>query len=412
MTTPQVLIAGAGVAGLETLLALDALAGDRVGVTILAPEAKFVNRPMSVDEPFKPKRVRGLKLAEVAAEFGARWHRGTLDRVDNERRVAVTAAGDHLSYDMLVLAPGARAEWQGDSRSHCDGHDGEANRLLLKQLLEGRISKVAYVKSPGPSWPLPLYDLALKTAAECAAHNRSGIELTVVTPEEEPLGIFGHTVSDAIRRMITDSGVTLYTSSYAVMNHQGGLDITPGERSLDVDRIVTEPRLSGPLVHGVPFDYDRFIRTDPHGRVPDLDGVFAAGDATAFPIKHGGLAAEQADAVAEAIAASVGADVDPQPFRPVLRGVLLTGGPARYLRADISGEAGDDSTISARALWWPPNKIAARYLAPYLSRQTGDAADEHLPADADALHLEVDLQELVDRPPVGWDRARLGAADG
>jgi sulfide:quinone oxidoreductase len=103
--------------------------------------------------------------------------------------------------------------------------------------------------------------------------------------------------------------------------------------------------------------------------------VFAAGDATAFPIKQGGLAAQQADAVAEAIAGSVGVDLDPQPFRPILRGVLLTGATARYLRADISGCAGDDSTVSSEPLWWPPNKLCARYLAPYLSRQTGEAAD-------------------------------------
>jgi sulfide:quinone oxidoreductase len=119
-------------------------------------------------------------------------------------------------------------------------------------------------------------------------------------------------------------------------------------------------------------------------------------------VKHGGLAAEQADSVAEAIAASVGAGLEPQPFRPVLRGVLLTGGPPRFLRADISGKAGDDSTISAQALWWPPNKIAARYLAPYLSRQTGDAADERLPEGADTIPIEADLQELVDRPEAGW----------
>jgi sulfide:quinone oxidoreductase len=386
------------------LLALHALARDRVDVTILAPEAKFTNRPMSVDEPFKPKRVRALKLAEVAAEFGATWHRGTLDRVDHDRRVALTAAGDEIPYDNLVLALGARPEWESAGEWYCDGHSGEANRLLLHQLREGHISKVAYVKPPGPSWPLPLYDLALKTAADCAAHGRAGIELSLVTPEEEPLAMFGHHVSDAIRGLLEESGVALYAGSYGVMNHEGQLDISPGQRSLKVDRIVTEPRLSGPIVRGIPFDYDRFIRTDAHGRVADIEGVFAAGDATAFPVKHGGLAAEQADAVAEAIAASVGAEVEPQPFRPVLRGVLLTGGPARYLRADISGAAGDDSTISGQALWWPPNKIAARYLAPYLSRQTGDAADVHLPADADAIHVEVDLQELVDRPLAGWAR--------
>jgi sulfide:quinone oxidoreductase len=101
--------------------------------------------------------------------------------------------------------------------------------------------------------------------------------------------------------------------------------------------------------------------------------VFAAGDATVFPIKQGGLAAQQADVVAEVIASSVDPDIRPQPFRPVLRGALRTGGVVRYLRADISGGAGDDSTISTEPLWWPPNQLCGLYLAPYLSRQVDDA---------------------------------------
>ena len=73
---PRVLIAGGGVAGLETLLALRALAGDRVDITIVAPELRFINRSMAVDQPFKPQRMRGVRLQDTAAEFGARWHRG------------------------------------------------------------------------------------------------------------------------------------------------------------------------------------------------------------------------------------------------------------------------------------------------------------------------------------------------
>ena len=151
--------------------------------------------------------------------------------------------------------------------------------------------------------------------------------------------------------------MTLHTGSYGVPNPPGRLDVTPGDRSVAVDRIVTVPRLVGPSLRGIPSGRDGFIHTDAHGRVPGLDDVFAAGDATAFPVKQGGLAAQQADAVAEAIAASAGVDIDPQPFRPILRGTLLTGGPARYLRADISGAAGDDSIVSGEALWWPPNKL-------------------------------------------------------
>jgi sulfide:quinone oxidoreductase len=188
--------------------------------------------------------------------------------------------------------------------------------------------------------------------------------------------------------------VMLHTSSYAVPSRPGWLDISPGSRGMRVDRVVTEPRLIGPRPRGVPCGEHGFIDTDAHGRVAGLDGVFAAGDATAFPIKQGGLAAQQADAVAEAIAASVGAEVEPQPFRPILRGILLTGGPARYLRADISGGAGDDSTISGDALWWPPDKVSGRYLAPYLSSQVGDAADV-MPQDEHAIPIETVLDPMT-----------------
>jgi sulfide:quinone oxidoreductase len=390
MKRPHVLIAGAGVAGLETLLALRALAGDGVDITILAPELTFVNRSMAVDQPFKPQRVRGLRLQHAAAELDARWHHGALDRVGHEHHRVVTEDGEELAYDKLVLAVGAHPEREWTSQgvlTYHDGRDGPSYRLMLRQLREGRINKLAFVKPSGASWPLPLYDLALMTAAKCAQHDLTEVELSLITPEEEPLGIFGHPASAAVRRLLDESGVTLHPSSYGLPSRPGWLDIAPRARRLPVDCIVTQPRLVGPRLRGIPAGRDGFIHTDAHGRLPGLEGVFAAGDATTFPIKQGGLAAQQADAVAETIAASLGVEIDPQPFRPILRGLLLTGGPARYLRADISGEAGDDSTISSATLWWPPDKIAGRYLAPYLSSQVGDAADV-MPQAVDAISVE------------------------
>jgi sulfide:quinone oxidoreductase len=391
---PRVIIAGGGVAGLETLLALRALAADRVTVMIVAPELRFVNRSMSADQPFRPKRSRGLRLQDTVAELGACWHRGRIDRVETWRKRAVTTDGDELYYDMLVLALGARPEREWTSAAvltYHGGRDGPDYRALLHQLVEGQIRKVAFVKPPGASWPLPLYDLALMTAARCAAAKRDDVELSLITPEAEPLAIFGKAASAATRALLKNGGVALHTGSYGTPAGQERLTIMPGERSMQVDRVVTEPRLVGPRLRGIPSEHDGFIRTDAFGRLANLDGVFAAGDATMFPIKQGGLAAQQADAVAELIAAFVGTEVDPQPFRPVLRGVLLTGGAARYLRADISGAAGDDSTISEQALWWPPDKLCGRYLAPYLSSQVGEAADV-MPADEHALPVEARLK--------------------
>jgi sulfide:quinone oxidoreductase len=407
--TARVVIAGAGVAGLETMLALRALAGDRIDITVVAPGLKFLNRSMSVNAPFEAPRGRGIRLESILAEFDARWVRDVLDRVDHQQRVAITRGGERLSYDVLVLALGAHPkQWASGSLFYRDGtHSlsyyggGESPdfRLLVQRLHEGRIGKLAFVKPAGPSWPLPLYDLALMTAAACAAEGRSDVELDLITPEERPLGIFGRRASVAIRGLLEESGIRLHTASYAEPGRPGWLEITPGGRRMKVDRVITEPRLAGPGLRGVPCDHDGFIPTDAHGYVPERDGVFAAGDATSFPVKQGGLAAQQADAVAEAIAAVIGVDIDPQPFRPVLRGVLLTGRSPRYLRSEIAGGAGDDSTISEEALWWPPNKLAGRYLAPYLSGQTGEASDV-MPKDLDgvAIETEVDSAVLSDLP--------------
>src|SRR5512145_2544410 len=100
----RVVIAGAGVAGLETLLALRALAGDRVDITLVTPELRFVNRSTAVDQPFGTQRPRGIRMERVAAEQDAGWHCGALDRVEHQRRVVVTKDGDELPYDRLVLA--------------------------------------------------------------------------------------------------------------------------------------------------------------------------------------------------------------------------------------------------------------------------------------------------------------------
>ena len=399
---PHVVVAGAGVAGLETVLALRALAENRVDITLLAPEIKFVNLSMAVDQPFKPQRVRGLDLRDAAAALGADWHRGAVDRVKHERQLVVTKNGDEIHFDKLVLALGAHPEREWDSEgvlTYHDGRDGPQYRLLLHELRDGRINQLAFVKPAGPSWPLPLYDLVLMTAADCAAHDRSDAELSLITPEQGPLWIFGNTASAAVRSLLEERGVAVHTRSYAKPSSPGWLDISPGDRHMAVDNIVTQPRLVGPLLRGIPSGHGGFIHTDAHGRVSGLDGVYAAGDATTFPIKQGGLAAQQADAVAEAIAASVGADIDPQPFRPVLRGLLLTGRSPRYLRADISGGAGDDSNVSDEALWWPPDKISGRYLAPYLSSQVGNAADVmHQYAHAISVENELDPAALADLP--------------
>lgn len=164
------------------------------------------------------------------------------------------------------------------------------------------------------------------------------------------------------------------------------------------DTVLSLPRLSGRRIGGLPADEQGFLPTDAHGRVMGADHVLAAGDITTFPVKQGGLATQQADAAAATIAHELGAAVEPQPFVPVLRGLLMTGGAPLYLRAELdrSGERRESGTrsrrlrgeTSSRALWWPPGKIAGRYLAPYLSTARPVALGEAPLADRTAAHAD------------------------
>jgi CBS domain-containing protein len=152
------------------------------------------------------------------------------------------------------------------------------------------------------------------------------------------------------------------------------------------------PRLRGPRIDGLPQTVEGFIPVDAHGQVHGLADVFAAGDIASFPVKQGGIAAQQADAAAELIAANAGADLTPQPFRPVLRGLLLTGRRPRYLRHELTGGAGDVSAASPEPLWWPPAKIVGRYLAPFLGALAGVESPPEAPSTPGAVPVEVELE--------------------
>jgi sulfide:quinone oxidoreductase len=143
----------------------------------------------------------------------------------------------------------------------------------------------------------------------------------------------------------------------------GLVDLRPGGEQLGLDRVVTLPTLAGPAIPGLPHDADGFLPVDRHGRVAGAPEVYAAGDVTNHRVKQGGLASQQADAAAEAIAARAGAAIDPQPYTGMLHGVLLTEHDATFLGQNTTEDRPDDSP------WWPPTKIAGRELALHVGGQ-------------------------------------------
>jgi sulfide:quinone oxidoreductase len=388
---PRVIICGGGVAAVETLLALRAHFKVALEVHLVAPNRELVYQPLAVAAPFDLAETHLEELAEIASDQRVKLHVDTLTLVDPEDRHVRLESGTVLPYDALVVAVGARRrDWLEGALHFAGSADVGEFRSLLKRLESGSDRRVSFVSPAGISWTLPVYELALLTASHIADRGIIGVELSVITPEADPLSVFGPTASRMLRSLLADRGIALKTGTYAEKIQDGQLHLHP-RGTLAVDQVVTLPQLEGPAVPGLPSDTAGFIPVDEHSRIAGLEDVYAAGDGTNFPVKQGGITTQQADAAAEAIAAQLGFPITPAPIRPMLRGLLLTGVAPVYLRAEIAGTSASVFETAANPLWWPPSKIAGRYLAPYLSGHSALTRDE----------------TLTDRPASARDPARV-----
>jgi sulfide:quinone oxidoreductase len=386
----NVLIAGAGVAGLEAALALRALAEDRVSVELVSPDPDFVYRPLAVLAPFGAGETQRFPLRRLAEEAGADLTEGAVNAVHPHRNTVEISAGSERSYGLLLLALGARPvpAIPGAITFRGPG-DEEAFAQVLRDARAGQLRRLVFTLPAGISWPLPLYELALLTAVHLADAG-ANVELELVTPELRPLQLFGTAASDAARELLERHRIGLRTDTVPLAVEEGVLQLV-GTGNVEADRVVALPRIEGPRLPGVPYDSNGFVPIDEHGRVRDVEDVFAAGDLTNFPIKQGGLAAQQADAAAEAIAAAVGVEITPAPFTPVLRGLLLTGLTPRFMRTEVGSH---ESELDTEPLWWPPGKIVGRHLAPFLASHLNVA---QTPPRTETIEVNVE----VDRGPAG-----------
>jgi sulfide:quinone oxidoreductase len=285
--------------------------------------------------------------------------------VDGPARRVSCADGRDVAFETLILAPGARAHAAfPDAITFGFEGSGQAIRNMLAALRSGDASSVAFVAPSATGWLLPLYELALMTARELARSNVDGVELRLLTPEDGPLALFGDRLSEGVGRLLEAAGIDSLHASFAKLDDGGLMYGAIGQPSTDY--VVTLPLLRGPGLAGVPAtEAHGFIPVNEYGQVTGLEDVYAAGDAIDFPVKQGGLAAQQADSVAEHVAARYGADVEPAPLRPTLRGMLFSGGEPLYMRSNVPG-ADPDVPGAWYPLWWPPTKVAGRYLGPYL----------------------------------------------
>ena len=379
----RVVIAGGGVAALEGALALREFAGPRAEITLVAPNPTFRFRALSVVAPLDGPSGPSAALAQIAHEIDARWVAERVAWIDPRRSQLHTEGGETLGYDALLIAVGARSHPAFRSAITLDDARLAAQwRELETAMQQGDVRSVAFVAPSAIGWPLPLYELALLCSRRA---EQLGVDLsvTLATPEEAPLALFGDAVSAGVGRRLQERGILVLTGARSAVPEPGVLAVHPRARRLRVDRILALPQLFGPSLRGLGGRAPGgFIAVDAFGRVKGVPGVFAAGDAIDFPVKHGGLAAVQAETAARMIAAGAGAAVIPRRFSPEIRAVLADGQQSLYLSARITGARGARSEIGDAPSWRPAAKVAAPRLTARMRGSGGAVAGPPAPTAA------------------------------
>jgi sulfide:quinone oxidoreductase len=355
----DIVIAGGGVAGLEALLGLRAMARDRARLTLIAPEPDFSYRPLAVAEPFALGHAHRVPLTRFTEDAGAELVIDAMVGADDAARQVRLRDGGSRSFEALLVATGGRAVAGVEgATTWWPGGDSDTYGGLLRDIDEGYAKRIAIVVPPGAVWPLPAYELALMTAGEAREMGQDDVKVTIVTPEHEPLSLFGEPAARALADELRWAGIDVITGVVA-RGGGDGVRLEPGGDRLDVQRLFAVPRLLGPALEGLAADEEGFVVTGDDGRVEGAERIWAAGDGIASPVKFGGLATHQARVAAAQIARLAGAEDVPDPGEPVLHGRLLTGRRSRRLRG--RGDA------QGAPLWWPHGKVAGEYLPRWLA---------------------------------------------
>jgi sulfide:quinone oxidoreductase len=366
----RVVIAGGGFAAVEALLAIRDVVGPHADVTLVSPRPTLDFRPAATIESFADVEPLRYELRAIAEDVGAHFRQDALAAVAGEARQVRLQSFRHLSYDALVLAVGTqpRAGVPG-ALTFRDQRDVPQLRRIVGELEEGAIRRLVFAAPSGVSWPLPLYELAL-LAAERAEASGVDAEVAVVTPEHAPLDALGGEASAVVGDLLADRGVRFVGRTVpAAVRREGRLDLH-FSGWIPADRVIAVPELHGRRIAGVPCEWTGFLPVDRQGRVHGMSGVYAAGDVTTFPIKHGGLATQQADMIAHTIAASLGLDAEPPHTDRVLHLRLLGGADPLALRIVVDEHGRPRETELSRGPATPgplTAKVQGRYLSAYLA---------------------------------------------
>lgn len=339
---PRILIVGSGPGALEAALALGA--GGQLGaaVDLISPQTEFVYRPNLVARPFGGQPPARYLVGDLLEGSGVRQWQGTIERVDAAAGRAFSPEGDQFDFDALLLATGAKPVVELGPPAITVGMPKSLDALgdLVAEIDAARLQNLVFLRQPGATWSLPIYELALLAAERASRQTIGQISVAVITHEPTPLADFGAANSERVAAMCAAAGVSVICGE-RVVSYDGSSVLLAGGQQFEVDRLVVLPQLAAVVPAGIPTAADGFVTVDESQLVQGTENIYAVGDVTDFPFKQGGLASAEAHAAVSAIESRLGGGGAPEPFDGEVRGVLLAAGERLLLRARVSADGAE-----------------------------------------------------------------------
>ncbi|MFE9327585.1 NAD(P)/FAD-dependent oxidoreductase [Nocardia sp. NPDC052278] len=290
--SPDVVIIGAGQAGVETAAALR-MAGHDGGITVIGEEAgaPYFRPPLS--KAFLAGTAEPAELTLRGTDFyeRERIHLRTgvsAATVDTSKRTVVLADGQHIPFGALVLATGSRARLLVD-----DSLAQASNVLYLRTMndaavLRNRLTPGVRIAIIGGGY------IGLEIAS---AAKQAGAEVTVIEAADRVLArVTSEPVSEFFQRLHREEGVEVITGARIggygidVAGDVSAVMLTDG-RTIEADFLLVGigvvPRTE--LAEQIGIEVDNGIVVDEYLRT-SMPGIYAVGDVARYPCpQHGGL---------------------------------------------------------------------------------------------------------------------------
>jgi sulfide:quinone oxidoreductase len=327
MAGPRVLILGGGFGGLSAAHTLRSGAGERVDLLLVDSSPDFtmgLRKLWLLDGRSTPGE--GSRPRTSLNRTGIPFRQGAVEAIDAERR-EVRVDGDHLGYDFLVMALGARPRPDlvpgglGDNPNLYDAEGAVEAGRRLADLDRGRvvilIAGIPIKCPPAPFEAAFLVDDLLRRSGR-----RDRVEIEVVTPQPMSIPAAGPAACALVEGRLGSKGIG-FRPNAVVESVETGRVVLQGGDVLQADLLLVVPPHRPPeVVAGSGLGGEGgWVPADPATLAAGPDGLFAVGDLVAMqtgaglPFPKAGIFAERhGEVVGRNLAATIAGQAPPARF--------------------------------------------------------------------------------------------------